>query len=84
MRKSPPPASECPFHSAIHPNVCLAAPSVGIPRRGVFKSVPDLIAAIGSYVEQRNRNPTPFVWMASVQSILNKIERANEALEALH
>ena len=53
-------------------------------RRGVFKSVPELIAAIESYLHQRNRNPKPFVWTASVQSILNKIERANEALEALH
>ena len=52
-------------------------------RRGVFKSVKELEAPIGDYVDQRNQNPTPFVWTASVQTILSKLERAKEALEAL-
>ncbi len=53
-------------------------------RRGVFKSVKDLETAIRDYLDQRNRDPKPFVWTASVQTILDKVRRANEALEALH
>lgn len=53
-------------------------------RRGVFKSVPDLIKAITDYLEANNANPKPFTWTASVQAILSKLKRANEALESLH
>ena len=31
-------------------------------RRGVFQSVPDLIAAIDAYLTANNTNPTPFTW----------------------
>lgn len=34
-------------------------------RRGVFRSVTDLVSAIESYVAQNNDNPRPFVWTAS-------------------
>lgn len=53
-------------------------------RRGVFPSVPDLIAAITEYIELTNDNPKPFVWTASVEAILAKVKRANEALDAPH
>lgn len=53
-------------------------------RRGSFTSVRGLVAAIYQYLNQRNEHPTPFVWTASVQTILDKVRRANEALEALH
>ena len=53
-------------------------------RRGVFRSVKELVAAIYEYLDQRNQDPKPFVWTASVQTILGKVERAKEALEALH
>jgi hypothetical protein len=33
-------------------------------RRGVFKSVPDLIAAIEAYLQTDNNDPKPFVWTA--------------------
>lgn len=51
-------------------------------RRGVFTSVKDLVAAITLYLERRP--PKPFVWTASVQTIMNKVNRANEVLEAQH
>lgn len=51
-------------------------------RRGVFTSVKDLVAAIESYLERRP--PKPFVWTASVQTIVDKVNKANEALEAQH
>jgi transposase len=33
-------------------------------RRGTFKSVPDLIAAIKDYLDNHNQNPRVFVWSA--------------------
>lgn len=45
-------------------------------RRGVFRSVPELIAAIDAYIIQRNAQPKPFVWTKSAQEILAKAHRA--------
>jgi len=53
-------------------------------RRGVFPSVPDLINSINQYIELTNSNPKPFVWTATVETILSKVKRANEALDAPH
>lgn len=53
-------------------------------RRGSFRNVKDLIGAINSYIESHNQNPTVFVWTASVQSIMNKISKCKEALDAGH
>ena len=53
-------------------------------RRGVFRTVRELVRAIYAYLEQRNKNPHPFLWTASVQAILQKVSRAKEALDALH
>jgi transposase len=53
-------------------------------RRGVFFSVPDLITAITEYIKFTNVNPQPFVWTANVETILAKVKRANEALDAPH
>jgi transposase len=44
-------------------------------RRGSFGSVPELVAAIREYIHVNNKTPEPFVWTASVQSILEKLER---------
>ncbi len=53
-------------------------------RRGVFPSVPDLIAAITEYIGFTNDNPKPFVWTATVEAIIAKVKRANEVLETPH
>jgi len=53
-------------------------------RRGAFRSVPELIAAIEDYMSNHNQNPRVFVWTASVESILTKIAKCKEALDALH
>jgi transposase len=44
-------------------------------RRGVFRSVPELIAAIEAYLAARNNDPKPFVWTASADEILEKVRR---------
>jgi transposase len=53
-------------------------------RRGTFKSVKDLIAAIYEYIEHHNANPTKFVWTKSADLILAKINRCKEALGTGH
>lgn len=53
-------------------------------RRGVFTSVADLEAAILAYLGHRNQEPRPFTWTASVETIIEKLGRAKEALETLH
>jgi transposase len=51
-------------------------------RRGSFRNVEDLIKAINSYIESHNQNPQVFVWTASVQSIMTKISKCKESLDA--
>jgi transposase len=58
-------------------------------RNGVFRNVPELIAAIKEYIALHNNNPKPFVWTAKANDILAKVIRANRKLsskqnEALH
>jgi transposase len=44
-------------------------------RRGSFKTVKELVHHIDHYVAHYNAHARPFVWTATVASILNKIER---------
>lgn len=53
-------------------------------RRGAFRSVPELIAAIKEYLDNHNQNPRIFVWTAPVKDIMAKISKCKEALDALH
>jgi len=53
-------------------------------RRGVFHSVPDLITAIENYLSAHNDDPKPFVWTASIDSILEKVGRCKAVLETVH
>ena len=49
-------------------------------RRGVFRSVPELIAAIEAYMAAHNKDPKPFVWTATAEEILEKVRRGRVAL----
>ncbi len=53
-------------------------------RRGSFKNVRELEAAIRLFVETRNLNPHPYIWTAAVASIVEKVARAREALDRLN
>jgi len=44
-------------------------------RRGTFKSVKELTAKIDHFVKQYNTDSRPFVWTATADSILEKIQR---------
>ena len=50
-------------------------------RRGVFHSVPDLIASIEEYLSAHNDDPRPYVWTATAEFILAEIARGRIALE---
>ena len=52
-------------------------------RRGVFKSVAELEAAIQDYLEKHNIDPKPFVWTKTSQVILAKVARAKAKLAAV-
>ncbi len=52
-------------------------------RRGAFVSVADLIAAIEDYLGTWNENPKPFVWTATVASIVEKLSRCKQTLEKI-
>jgi hypothetical protein len=54
-------------------------------RRGVFRSIVDLIEALDSYVDEHNESPKPFIRTAKASDILAKVVRAQAVLcEALH
>ena len=50
-------------------------------RRGVFKSVPELEAAIHTYIANHNVAPKAFIWTASANDILAKVARARKTLD---
>jgi transposase len=52
-------------------------------RRDSFLSVDDLTAAIEEFLSAWNQNPRPFVWTATVDSILAKLARCRQTLERI-
>lgn len=49
-------------------------------RRGAFRSVAELEAAIDSYLQTHNHAPRPFIWTKSAELILNKVRKLAERL----
>ena len=52
-------------------------------RRGVFVSVEDLKKAIEEFLATWNTDPKPFVWTATVDSIVQKLNRCRQTLETI-
>lgn len=52
-------------------------------RRGAFRSVAELEAAIQDYINHHNAGPKSFVWTAKAQTILEKVRRARAALNKI-
>ena len=48
-------------------------------RRGSFSSVKQLVNKIEQFVANYNANTSPFVWTATAESILNKVERLSHS-----
>lgn len=52
-------------------------------RRGVFVSVEELQKAIEEFLAAWNNDPKPFVWTATVDSIVGKLNRCKQTLERI-
>ena len=50
-------------------------------KRGVFRSVVDLQAAINRFVAETNADPKPFVWTADPKRVLAAVKRGKQALK---
>jgi transposase len=52
-------------------------------RRGAFSSVAELSDAIITWAEHWNRHPKPFVWKATADDIIAKVQRGRDALHQI-
>jgi hypothetical protein len=53
-------------------------------KRGVFRSIVDLQAAINRFLKETNDHPKPFVWTADPDKIIAAVRRGYQALDAIH
>jgi transposase len=53
-------------------------------KRGVFKGVVDLQAAINRFVVDHNQQPRPFVWTADPNKIIAAATRGHQVLDSIH
>ena len=52
-------------------------------RRGVFRSLPELIDAINAYIDQHNQHPKALTWTAKAHDIIDKARRARDTLDKM-
>src|SRR5437763_6889315 len=52
-------------------------------RRGVFTSVAELTAAITTWAGHWNEDPKPFIWKATAEDIITKVQRGRETLHQI-
>jgi transposase len=53
-------------------------------RRGSFRSVGELVAAIEEYLAHHNAAPKPLVWTAPVERIMDRLSRCKETSDSPH
>jgi transposase len=53
-------------------------------KRGVFRSIVDLQAAINRFLAETNVNPRPFVWTAEPDKIIAAVKRGHQMLDSIH
>ena len=53
-------------------------------RRGVFRSVVELQAAVNRFLAEVNDDPKPFIWTADPDKIIAAVKRGHQALDSLH
>ena len=53
-------------------------------KRGVFKGVVDLQAAINRFLAEHNQHPRPFVWTAHPDKVIAAASRGHQALDSIH
>ena len=53
-------------------------------KRGVFRSIVELQAAINRFVAETNGNPKPFTWTADPDKIIAAVRRGHQVLASIH
>ena len=53
-------------------------------KRGVFRSIVDLQAAINRFLAETNADPKPFVWTAHPDRVIAAVQRGIQVLESVH
>jgi transposase len=53
-------------------------------KRGVFRSVVDLQAAINRFLDDHNAEPKPFTWTANPDKIIAAVRRGHQVLDSIH
>jgi hypothetical protein len=53
-------------------------------KRGIFRSLVDLQAAINRFLAETNDNPKPFVWTADPDKIIAAVRRGYQVLDSIH
>jgi transposase len=53
-------------------------------KRGVFRSIVDLQAAINRFIEETNQMPKPFTWTANPDKIIAAVRRGHQVLDSIH
>ena len=53
-------------------------------KRGVFRSVTDLQAAINRFLAEHNIEPRPFKWTADPNEIIAAVRRGHQVLDSIH
>jgi hypothetical protein len=53
-------------------------------KRGVFRSVVDLQAAINRFLADTTAQPKPFTWTADPDKIIAAVRRGHQALDSIH
>jgi transposase len=53
-------------------------------KRGVFRSVTELQAAILRFIDEANHDPKPFAWTAKPRRILAAVKRGRKVLDSIH
>ena len=53
-------------------------------KRGVFRSIVDLQAAINRFLKETNDDPKPFVWTADPDKIIAAVKRGYQTLDLIH
>ena len=53
-------------------------------KRGVFRSIVELQAAINRFLGETNDNPKPFTWTADPDKIVAAVRRGHQVLDSIH
>ena len=53
-------------------------------KRGVFRSIVELQAAINRFLTETNDNPKPFTWTADPDKIIAAVRRGHQVLDSIH